>query len=199
MADETKPVSKKAKTNQGRTETAAMERAAEPATAAEQKPAKKAAGTKKGVTKKARAPKQVSAEVAEKTPVTALRRIAPAGPKAADDPVADQGMPALALADIPVSAQQPQRQADTAAQARTPAPLPGSVPTPEDKPYSSLADMRKDADADEAASSTLTVEQRQRMIREAAYYKAEKRLFQPGFEAEDWFEAERELDEKLDQ
>jgi hypothetical protein len=35
------------------------------------------------------------------------------------------------------------------------------------------------------------------MIEEAAYYKAEKRNFEPGFEAEDWVEAEREVDEKI--
>ncbi len=106
-------------------------------------------------------------------------------------------MPTPAPVDIPVSAPQP--QAETAAQARTPAALSASVATPGAVPHSALADTRKDVDADEAASSTLTAEQRQRMIKEAAYYKAEKRLFQPGFEAEDWFEAERELDDKLDE
>jgi hypothetical protein len=35
------------------------------------------------------------------------------------------------------------------------------------------------------------------MIEEAAYYRAEKRNFAPGFEAEDWAEAEREIDEKI--
>jgi len=34
---------------------------------------------------------------------------------------------------------------------------------------------------------------RQRRIEEAAYYKAQSRGFQPGFEQQDWFEAEREL------
>ena len=33
----------------------------------------------------------------------------------------------------------------------------------------------------------------QEMIAEAAYYKAEKREFVPGFEQEDWFEAENEI------
>jgi len=35
------------------------------------------------------------------------------------------------------------------------------------------------------------------MIEDAAYYKAVKRNFEPGFEAEDWVEAEREVDEKI--
>lgn len=40
-------------------------------------------------------------------------------------------------------------------------------------------------------------EKRQDMIREAAYYKAEKRQFAPGHEAEDWAAAEREIDELI--
>ena len=35
------------------------------------------------------------------------------------------------------------------------------------------------------------------MIREAAYYKAEKRNFAPGHDAEDWALAEREIDELI--
>lgn len=33
------------------------------------------------------------------------------------------------------------------------------------------------------------------MIREAAYYRAEKRGFAPGEELEDWLAAEKEIDE----
>jgi hypothetical protein len=40
-------------------------------------------------------------------------------------------------------------------------------------------------------------EQREAMIEEAAYYRAEKRGFASGFEAQDWAEAEREIDEQL--
>jgi hypothetical protein len=35
------------------------------------------------------------------------------------------------------------------------------------------------------------------MIREIAYYKAEKRNFDPAYDAENWAEAEREVDELL--
>jgi hypothetical protein len=35
------------------------------------------------------------------------------------------------------------------------------------------------------------------MIREAAYFKAEKRGFAPGHELDDWLEAEEEIDKKL--
>lgn len=39
--------------------------------------------------------------------------------------------------------------------------------------------------------------EREAMIAEAAYYKAERRGFAPGYEEEDWFEAEREIDVRL--
>ena len=35
------------------------------------------------------------------------------------------------------------------------------------------------------------------MIEDAAYYRAEKRNFAPGHEAEDWAAAEAEIDEML--
>ena len=37
-------------------------------------------------------------------------------------------------------------------------------------------------------------EQRARAIAEAAYYRAERRGFEPGLEEQDWLEAEREVD-----
>lgn len=45
--------------------------------------------------------------------------------------------------------------------------------------------------------ATVSEEKRQDMIREAAYYKAEKRNFAPGHDAEDWAAAEREIDELI--
>ncbi len=50
------------------------------------------------------------------------------------------------------------------------------------------------------ASSTqlnINAEERWRMIATAAYHKAEARGFAPGREAEDWFEAEKEVDALL--
>jgi len=35
------------------------------------------------------------------------------------------------------------------------------------------------------------------MIAEAAYYKAEKRGFEPGYETQDWLEAETEMKENI--
>ncbi len=40
---------------------------------------------------------------------------------------------------------------------------------------------------------TTNLAERDARIAELAYYKAEKRGFEPGHEMEDWFEAEREL------
>ncbi|HYN76885.1 MAG TPA: DUF2934 domain-containing protein [Lamprocystis sp. (in: g-proteobacteria)] len=45
--------------------------------------------------------------------------------------------------------------------------------------------------------TNVTPEQRQHMIQEAAYYRAEKRHFTGGSDAEDWAEAEREIDELM--
>jgi hypothetical protein len=35
------------------------------------------------------------------------------------------------------------------------------------------------------------------MIEEAAYYRAEKRGFEPGYEQEDWAQSEKEIDAML--
>ena len=43
----------------------------------------------------------------------------------------------------------------------------------------------------------VTPQHRENMIREAAYYRAEKRNFTGGSDAEDWAAAEREIDELL--
>lgn len=45
--------------------------------------------------------------------------------------------------------------------------------------------------------ANVSAEERQHMIHEAAYYRAEKRQFAPGHEVEDWAEAEREIDDLL--
>jgi hypothetical protein len=38
------------------------------------------------------------------------------------------------------------------------------------------------------------MDQRKRRIREAAYFKAERRGFAPGHDLDDWIEAEQEVD-----
>ena len=46
-------------------------------------------------------------------------------------------------------------------------------------------------------SATLSPEEIYRLIREAAYYKAEARQFSPGVELQDWLEAEKEVMQRL--
>lgn len=58
-------------------------------------------------------------------------------------------------------------------------PAPPDAPTP---PAGEPSTARSDA------------EQRHHRISEAAYYRAQKRNFQPGEEADDWLEAEKEID-----
>jgi hypothetical protein len=77
-------------------------------------------------------------------------------------------------------------------------PAPSAAPAPQPKAISETQSaLQRSERPDTSQPIEVTPEQRTAMIREAAYYKAEKRDFAPGFEAEDWDEAEREVDEKL--
>lgn len=49
----------------------------------------------------------------------------------------------------------------------------------------------------DSGSKQLSAEEIYRMIREAAYLKAEARNFAPGVELNDWLEAEKEVLERL--
>lgn len=40
------------------------------------------------------------------------------------------------------------------------------------------------------------IDERERLVRERAYFRAQQRGFVPGYEVEDWLEAERELEHK---
>lgn len=53
------------------------------------------------------------------------------------------------------------------------------------------------AGATEVAVSGITLPQRERMIAEAAYYRAEHRGFQGGDPQQDWLEAEAEINRLL--
>jgi len=48
-------------------------------------------------------------------------------------------------------------------------------------------------------AAVLSAAQREAMIREAAYFRAERRAFARGDELEDWFAAERQIDGALTQ
>jgi hypothetical protein len=50
---------------------------------------------------------------------------------------------------------------------------------------------------EKAVASFVGPEQRAALIAEAAFYRAEKRGFAPGFENEDWLAAEAEVDARL--
>ena len=45
----------------------------------------------------------------------------------------------------------------------------------------------------QSAGAALNVEERERLIAQAAYFRAEKRGFAPGCELQDWVEAEAEV------
>lgn len=47
--------------------------------------------------------------------------------------------------------------------------------------------------APEASGNTIYLSDRDAKIAELAYYKAESRGFEPGYELEDWLEAEQEF------
>lgn len=50
---------------------------------------------------------------------------------------------------------------------------------------------------EEKSKNTVSPGRRYIMIQEAAYYRAEKRGFEPGWEAQDWADSEKEIDERL--
>jgi hypothetical protein len=51
--------------------------------------------------------------------------------------------------------------------------------------------------AEKKVSLKITGEERWRMIAIAAYHKAERRHFAPGYELGDWIEAEKEIDKLI--
>lgn len=74
---------------------------------------------------------------------------------------------------------------------------PAEAAAPAKAPAKAAAKPRKKA----AAETTLvqkpsapSLEERQRWVATAAYHKAEKRGFAPGYEVQDWLEAETEID-----
>ena len=46
-------------------------------------------------------------------------------------------------------------------------------------------------------AAEVTNEERQRLIAEAAYFRAERRNFVPGYELRDWLDAEAEIEAKM--
>ena len=56
------------------------------------------------------------------------------------------------------------------------------------------SDTGREVGAEPGAGARITSEERDRMIAEAAYYRAERRGFATGGEMEDWVRAEAEID-----
>lgn len=61
----------------------------------------------------------------------------------------------------------------------------------------SKASTEKTVATDVTKEPQAGTKQQGNMIAEAAYYKAEKRDFVPGYELQDWLEAENEIDESV--
>ncbi|MGQ9830185.1 MAG: DUF2934 domain-containing protein [Thermochromatium sp.] len=113
--------------------------------------------------------------------------------KSIKDPVSASNLPPAASTDTTksTSAKKGTRSTDKKAAATKP------TPTKRGKSSSSTPAERSDHQGSLHQLANVSEEQRQDMIREAAYYKAEKRNFAPGHEAEDWAAAEREIDELI--
>ncbi len=134
--------------------------------------AKKSAGT---TTPPAAAP---VAPVAPVAPAPALTKAAAAAAAAAKSAAAATPAKAAAQPAAASSKTAPKKPAK-----RTDPTAAGHQPPLEDKPVS-LQHL-----------ANVTPEQRLDMIREAAYYRSEKRNFAEGYDAQDWADAEREIDE----
>ena len=57
---------------------------------------------------------------------------------------------------------------------------------------------RKKSAVSRAAASKISLKERYEMIAKMAYFRAEKRGFESGWEQEDWLESERLIDEMLE-
>lgn len=90
----------------------------------------------------------------------------------------------------------PTAAATPAAPVAEPAPAPVVPTAAEPEPAPAPAAAKRVA-KHPSAKASVSPEERQRMIEEAAYYRAEKRGFAPGYEAEDWAAAEQEIDAQL--
>lgn len=58
--------------------------------------------------------------------------------------------------------------------------------------------VRRKAAAAGNSMTTVTPEERHRLVAEAAYFIAERRGFAAGYELDDWLQAEAEVDRRLD-
>lgn len=94
-------------------------------------------------------------------------------------------------AAAPAEVKKPRRAAAPKAETAEAAPKRTRKPKAEAAPAEIQAEMVP------AQASVMHHEERLRHISEAAYYLAERRGFAPGFEHDDWVQAEAEVAEKL--
>jgi hypothetical protein len=147
--------------------------------------------SKKTVAKKA-GPRKVVAKTADAAapkPPSAAKKVAARGTKKTAVEKAAAPRTAAKPASAPASGRAPAATARPAAAAK---PMPAAAPR---SPQSSLP--LEERSRPQPAASLVSAQERYRMIEEAAYYKAEKRNFDPSFNAQNWAEAEREIDAML--
>lgn len=87
------------------------------------------------------------------------------------------------------------RSADTTQQSSQDLQHNPTAPNEPIKKRAGLVVLRRDRSA--LGAACVTGENRRRMIERAAYYRAERRGFVPGYELQDWLDAERELNANL--
>ncbi len=139
------------------------------------KTAAKPSVSKKAPVKAAAVTKKAAVKPAAPAKKTPIRAATPPPPPRA--PAAPLATPAPSLAAKKVAVRK--------TTAKKAAPKPAQQPPLAEKPVS-IQHL-----------SQVTPEGRLDMIREAAYFKAEKRNFAPGHDEADWAEAEREIDDLL--
>ena len=71
--------------------------------------------------------------------------------------------------------------------------IPSILPQCAENPFAVIADIRRST-----GSSSLSHDERKRVIAQVAFYHAMRRGFAPGGELEDWLAAEREVARALD-
>jgi hypothetical protein len=82
----------------------------------------------------------------------------------------------------------------TAMPKRPPPKHPRTVPTP---PAADDIDVASDAPFAEGAHDELSADLRHRLISDAAYFRYSQRGYADGYDMDDWFEAEAEIDHAL--
>ena len=151
--------------------------------AAKKTVAKKVAASKKVTTKKAAAVATTAKKVVTKKAVTR-----PETATASEETAATKKATTTTAKKVVAKKSVPSKKAATAAAPANP-PVEKAAPTRETMETTPV----------DLGASPVTPEERYRMVEEAAYYKAEKHNFDPAFDAQNWAESEREIDELLQQ